>query len=226
MKTKNLAVGALVGVLVLALWYNFLLKPTNAKVSKVKAETETERAKLQPLQAQLAQANIDAAHADTFKARLAVLKQAVPDTPDLANFIRDANALAAASNLTWVSVTHGAPTPDASGVVSISVGIQIKGSYEQVLDYLGRIAKLQRLVVIDGVVFSSAGTTGAGAGAAGGAGASTGPFSGASELSVSITSRMFESAQGLATATGGTGAVTAPAGGSIPAGGTSTLNNS
>ncbi len=227
MKTKNLAVGALIGFLVLALWYNFLLKPTNAKTSKVKAETEAERAKLQPLQAQLAQANIDAAHAGTFKARLAVLKAAVPESPDLANFIRDANAIATASNLSWQSVTHGPPTTDATGVASISVGIQIKGTYEQALDYLGRIAKLQRLLVIDGVTFTSAGTTGAGAGAvAGGAGASTGPFSGASTLAVTIAARMFETPADVATATGGTGAPTTPAGGSTPAGGTSTLNNS
>ncbi len=70
MKTKNLAVAALVGLLVLALGYNFLVKPSNAQAKKVKAETATERTKLQPLQAQLAQANIDSAHAGTFKAHL------------------------------------------------------------------------------------------------------------------------------------------------------------
>jgi Tfp pilus assembly protein PilO len=229
MKPKNLAVGALVGFLMLALWYNFLLKPTNSQVSKVKAETEVERAKLPPLQAQVAQANIDAAHADTFKARLAVLKDAVPDSPALAAFIRDANSIAVESNLAWVSVTHGPPTPDASGVAAISVGIQLKGTYEQVLDYLGRIAKLHRLVVIDGVTFSSAGSSGAGAGAGDeGAGATTGPFTGASQLSVTITSRMFESLAALGTATDGTaaaGTATTPAG-TTPTGGTSTPSNS
>jgi Tfp pilus assembly protein PilO len=222
-KTKNLAVGALVGFLVLALWYNFLLKPTNSKVSKVKADTETERAKLQPLQAQLAQANIDAAHADTFKSRLAVLKHAVPDSPDLANFIRDANDIAQASGLTWQSVTHGPPTDVAGGASTISVGIQVQGTYEQVLDYLARIAELKRLVVIDGVQFSAAGTTGAGPGAGTGATESSGPFSGASTLSVSISARMFEIPQTDPTAVDGT---TATGTATTPAGGASTLNNS
>ena len=231
MKTKNLAVGALVGLLTMALWYNFLLKPTRASEKKVKDETAVERTKLQPLQAQVAQANIDAAHAGTFKARLAVLKNAIPESPALANFIRDANAVAAASGISWQSVTHGPPTPGVGGVESISVGIQIKGTYEQVLDYLTRISKLRRLLVLDNVNFTAAGTTVApGTGAAsGGANASTGPFSGASSLSVTITARMFEIPAGaLATdatgATGATGAATTPAGGST--GGASTLNNS
>lgn len=225
MKTKNLAVGALVGLLTLALWYNFLLKPTNAQASKVKAETETERTKLQPLQAQFAQASIDAAHVGTFKTRLAVLKHAVPESPELANFIRDANSIAVASHLTWQSVTHGPPATGVNGIAAIAVGIQVQGTYQQVLDYLDRIAALKRLVVIDSVQFSAAGTTGAGSGAASpGAGASTGPFSGAATLSVSISARMFETPPALATATGGTGGTTTPAGGSTS--GASTLNNS
>ena len=222
MKTKNLAVGALVGLLTVALWYNFLLKPTNSKVSKVKAETATERTKLQPLQAQVAQANIDAAHAGTFKARLAVLKRAVPNSPELANFIRDANAIAAAAGITWQSVTHGPPTLGVGGVDAISVGIQVKGTYEQAMEYLTRLSKLQRLLVVDNVTFSSAGTTGAGTG---GAAASTGPFSGASSLSVTISARMFETPSDLSAATAGTGAATTtPAAGG--ANGASTLNNS
>jgi Tfp pilus assembly protein PilO len=199
MKTKNLAVGALVGLLTLALWYNFLLKPTRSQASKVKAETETERAKLPPLQAQVAQANIDAAHADTFKARLAELERALPDSPDLANFIRDAYGIAVASNLEWQSVSHGEPTIAEDGMQSIAVGIQVKGTYEQVLDYLGRIAKLKRLLVIDSLQFTAASTTGAGAGGATAVDATTGPFSGGSMLSVTIAARIFEIPAAVAT---------------------------
>ena len=49
------------------------------------------------------------------------------------------------------------------------------------IDYLGRLATLQRLVVVDSVQLSAAGTTGAGAGSPASTGSeSTGPFSGAS----------------------------------------------
>jgi Tfp pilus assembly protein PilO len=208
MKTKNLAVSALIGLLTLALWWNFLLKPSRSEASKVKAETATERTKLQPLQAQLAQANADAAHAGTFKARLAVLKNAVPDSPELANFIRDANAIADASNIAWQSVTHGPPTTGSAGVSTIAVGIDINGTYEQVLDYLGRIAALKRLVVLDNVTLSGGGTAAAGTGstAASAGTGSTGPFSSGSTLTVTITGRMFLTA----TATVATGATGTP----------------
>jgi Tfp pilus assembly protein PilO len=212
MKNKNLAVGALAALLTLALWWNFLLKPTQAKAKAVKADTEVERAKLQPLEAQLAQAHAYAAHASGFTAQLAALQQAVPDSPALAAFIRDANAIAEASHISWQSVTHGPPAASAAGTASIAVGIQIRGTYEQVMDYLDRIAALQRLLVLDNVQFSSAGasTTGPGTPTGGGA-ASTGPFSGASELMLTITARMFETAPAVAAAADGTGAVTTAA---------------
>jgi Tfp pilus assembly protein PilO len=205
MKTKNLAVGALAAVLTLALWWNFLLKPTQAKAKAVKADTAVQRAKLQPLEAQLAQAHAYAAHASTFKAQLATLQQAVPDSPALAAFIREANAIAEASHISWQSVTHAPPTPGADGVASIAVGIQIRGTYEQVMEYLGRIAALQRLLVLDNVQVTAAAITSAGPGGpASGTGTSTGPFSGASELTVTIRARMFETAPAGAEATAGT----------------------
>jgi len=210
MKTKNIAVGALIAFLVMALWYNFLLKPSRADAKKVKAEVATEKAKLPPLQAQLAQANNDAAHAGTFKTQLAALKHALPESPELANFIRDANAVAAASNIDWQSVSHSDPAPGADGIATITLGIQVKGTYEQVLDYLTRMSALKRLVVIDGLQFN-----GAGAGAGGspaGPGASTGPFSGASALSVTIAARMFETPPELAVLSAPTEASTSDAG--------------
>ena len=97
MKTKNLAVGILAGVLLVALWYTMLLKPTRAKVTDVKAETQVQEDKLAPLQSQLALARADAANAAEIKAQLASLQEAMPDTPALAAFIRDANGIAGGS---------------------------------------------------------------------------------------------------------------------------------
>ena len=125
MKTKNMMVGILAAVLVVALWWTMLLKPTRAKAAKVRADTEIEQSKLEPLQAQLAQAQRDAAHAATFKAQLESLQQAMPDSPALAAFIRNANDISEASGVAWQSVTHGPPTLGADGVNSITLGIQV-----------------------------------------------------------------------------------------------------
>jgi Tfp pilus assembly protein PilO len=232
-KTKNIAVGALAALLTLALWWNFLLKPARSEASKVKADTEVQKTKLAPLEAQLAQANADAAHAGDFKTQLAALKRAVPEAPALAAWIRAANTTAVAANLTWQSVTHGPPTIGADGVWSIALGIQVRGTYEETIDYLSRLSQLTRLVVIDNIVFSAAGSTGAGAGTgAGGGSLSTGPFTGANELTVTITARMFEipvgadpSASGTATTAGTTPAATGAAAGT-PTSQAASLNNS
>ncbi len=226
MKTKNLLVGVLAAVLVVALWWTVLLKPTRTKTAKVKEETEIEESKLAPLRAQLTKAQRDAAHADEFKAQLESLQRAMPNSPALAAFIRDANGIAADSGVAWQSVTHGVPTAGIGGVNSITLGIQVKGTYGQVVDYLAQLAELQRLVVVDGVQLSTAGTTGAEAGGPSTAGGSTGPFSGASELSAVITARMF--ASNALTAVGASGVTTPAAGGTTPtqAAPGGTLNNS
>ena len=124
----------------------------------MKADTATEQSKLAPLQAQLDQAQRDAAHAATFKAELQSLQQAMPDSPALAAFIRDANGIADASGVSWQSVTHGPPTPAPTASMSITVGIQVKGTYAQVIDYLGRSSpRCKRLVVVDSVQLTTAG---------------------------------------------------------------------
>jgi Tfp pilus assembly protein PilO len=234
MKSKNTMVGILAGVLVVALWYTMLLKPTRAKASKVHEETATAQSKLDPLQSQLHIAQEAAAHASTLKADLASLQLAMPDSPALAEFIRDANQISDDTGVSWQSVTHGPPTIGNDGVTSITLGIQVKGTYAQVMDYLAKLGALQRLVVVDGVQFSTAATTGAASGGGGSsAGQTTGPFSGASQLAAVISARMFEAPTAAAPGTDTAGSsATAPATGSgTPAtatssGNTGSLNNS
>jgi len=228
MKTKNLAVSILAAVLITALWYSFLLKPIRSQASKVKADTADERSKLEPLQAQLSKAQRDAAHAASFKAELQSLQLAMPDSPALSAFIRDANGIAEASGVTWQSVSHSTPTEGVAGVMSITLGITVKGTYEQVMDYLSRLDQLQRLVVVDSVQFNAAAAS-TGTNGAVTTGGSTGPFSGATSLSATIGARMFETPSAAVTVAGsGATATGAASTGATPAppGGTSTLNNS
>jgi Tfp pilus assembly protein PilO len=228
MKTKNTMVGVLAAVLVLALWWTVLLKPTRAKASKVRSDTAVEQQKLDPLQAQLVKAQRDAAHAAEFKAELDSLQKAMPGSPALAAFIRDANAIASAASVSWQSVTHGPPTPGVDGVISISLGIQVQGSYGQVVDYLTRLAALQRLVVVDGVQLTTAASTGAETGTSASSGGSTGPFSGGSMLSAIITARMFVSSSATASSTDGSDTTTEATGATVatPAAQSSSVNNS
>lgn len=229
MKTKNMAVSGLVAVLLVALWWTMLLKPTRAKVAKVKADTTAQEDRLAPLQRQLSLAQHDAANAAQLKAQLQSLQSAMPGSPALAAFIRDSNGIASAAGVTWQSVTHATPTPGADGVSSITVGLQVQGTYGQIVDYLGRLASMKRLLVVDNLQLA---TTTSGATAAGGnAGTqSTGPFSGGDRLTATISARMFAIPSAAPAAPGVSGVPTASsASSSAPASSTgsgSTLNNS
>jgi Tfp pilus assembly protein PilO len=211
MKTKNLMVSVLVGVLVVALWWTMLLKPTRAKVAKAKTDTQTQEDKLAPLERQLAQARQDASHAAELKAQFQSLQHALPDTPALSAFIRDANSIASASGVQWQSVTHATPAPGGpGGVLSITVGMQVQGTYGQIIDYLGRLASMKRLMVVDNLQLSpstsTAGAANANAnGGANPANASTGPFSGGDQLTATISARMFATPSAAAAAAATTG---------------------
>jgi Tfp pilus assembly protein PilO len=214
MKSRNLAVGGVVAVLVIALWFMFVLKPMRSDTSKAHKEVvEAERQTL-GLQARLAQVS-DKARNEQTKAELATLHAAVPATPQLSTFIRGANAIAAASGVSWQSVTPG-EISRATGGTTISLGIQVKGGYAQVLDYMQRLQDLSRLVIVDNVNIGSA-TEGA-AGAPGGSGG--GVF--ASEtgadvaLNLQITGRMFIASPTAPTATDP--ATGAPVAGAAPTG--------
>jgi len=224
MKTKNLAVSIIVGVLVVALWWTMLLKPTRAKVAKAKRDATAQQAKLAPLQQQLSQAQRDAAHAAEFKAQLESLQLALPNSPALAAFIRNANGIASAAGVKWQSVTHATPTPGLGGVQSISVSLSVQGTYGHLIDYLSRLAAMKRLFVVDNLQLAASSSTSTAGGDA--ASQSTGPFSGGDQLTATIAGRMFampDASAAAAAALGTTGTPTAPAASSsAPAASTAT----
>ena len=208
MKTKNLAVSIIVGVLLVALWWTMLLKPTRTKVAKVKSDTKLQEEKLAPLQTQIAQARQDASRAAELKAQLQSLQLAMPDSPALAAFIREANGIASASGVSWQSVSHAPPVPGTGGS-SITVGLTVQGTYGQVVDYLGRLASMKRLLVVDSLQLAAGGSATTASDANTGA-QSTGPFSGGSRLTATISARIFSTpsmAGATATGTGTSAAV-------------------
>ena len=132
------------------------------------------------------------AEAPALQAKVEALRVAVPDSPDLAQFILDANDAATASGVDFLSIS---PTPPTAGVdptqpASVNLAIDVDGGYFQVLDYLNRVDDMDRIVVVDSLDLAPQGEEGS----------STG-------LSVSLSARMFTTA----TPAGLPGAAPAPA---------------
>ena len=152
MKSKNLIVGAIAGVLVLALWYVFLLSPINSQKSKAHKATVAAQKDLQAAQAHLSQLHDLQARSKQIDRQVAKLRAAVPVNPAISTFIRQANQIADETQVAWQSVT---PTQSAAAVgavlgpTPVGLGIQVKGGVHEVLDYIDHLMALPRVVVID-----------------------------------------------------------------------------
>ena len=197
MSRRPLLIGVAAALGVLLFWFIFLWSPQGSKISKAKDRKVAAESEQQELQLRIARLKSLQQQEPQKRAQLENLRVAIPDEPNLAQFILDANTAANVSGIQFLSISPSppaaatgaagsapapppaSPTTPAAGArpAVINLQLSISGGYFQVVDFVNRLDGLSRLVVID-----SLGLT-AGPQAAGST-ASTG-------LTVSITARMF-----------------------------------
>ena len=207
MRSRVVALATVAVFGVVALWWVFVYSPSGKRLSDKRDEVaaaDQQRSALDATLKRLAQIDADGPATD---AKLLKLSEALPDTADLAGFINGAHEIAVEAGIDWVSVAPSEPTETPGAPPTIRLGIQIQGGFFQVLDYLNRLEDLGRLVMVDSVNI----TTGGGDGTTQTTGGVT--SSGAPDLSVTLTARMF-----TMSASSGTTATTAPAGATPTAG--------
>jgi Tfp pilus assembly protein PilO len=193
-----------VGFLVIVLlWYFLLYAPLGDDLSSAQAQTSEEQKKTDGLQADLARLQAQAKNSTQQAALLRKLDAAVPEQPDLAEFIIQANDIADQSGISFLSI---APSPPAAGTGAsvINLTISINGSFFQLQDYLRLLEKLERLVIVDGITISASTSSGS---------TDTTTSSSGTSLSVTLTGRMFTRAApatGTADGSGTTPGATTP----------------
>lgn len=209
MKRNQIIIGAVAIVAVIALWWVFLYSPLNDDLSSAQAETATAQNQTQDLQATLAQLESLKKSLPEKQALLNKLDKAVPENPDLAEFIVQANDIADQAGIEFLSIAPGQPAAGTGGVSEIQLTITLSGSFFQLQDYLQSLENLDRLVIIDSLNV-------AGSAASASDGTSTG---GGTSLSVTLSGRMFTRAAPTTSADGttppadsSTSTTTAPAG--------------
>jgi Tfp pilus assembly protein PilO len=134
----------------LVLWFMFLWGPQGGKLSD--AEDREQAADVQNAALELRLSRLRAAQekAPELMADLEELRRAVPDDPELAQFILDANDAASAAGVDFLSISPGVPSmSDPALPPVISLNIDVRGEYFSVLDYLDRMSELPRVVVVD-----------------------------------------------------------------------------
>jgi Tfp pilus assembly protein PilO len=164
-KTKNLAVGILVTLLVVVLWYRVAYSPAKSSAAKAKEQTEQTKASVKTVQHEL-----DSNAAKQKKSAAAVsskkLDAAVPVNDKITTFLRRTDALAVSSGVNYQSVTPTESGP-ASGLSVINVGMTVDGSYDSVMKYVSSLLSDSRIMLVDTVAVTAGGgdnasTTGGG----------------------------------------------------------------
>jgi Tfp pilus assembly protein PilO len=148
-KTTLITVGA--SIVLLVAWFVLLWGPQGGKLADAQAREEVAVAANAELE--LRRDRLVAAQADApaLQAKVESLRVAVPDSPELAQLILNANDAAAASGVDFLSIS---PTPPAASLdpllpAAVSLSITVDVGYFQVLDYLNRIDDMERIVVVD-----------------------------------------------------------------------------
>jgi Tfp pilus assembly protein PilO len=205
-------------VVVLIAWFA-LIAPQNKDISSTKSKVSAADKQTEQLQAELQHLQELSAKAPQQQAQLQKLNAAIPPNPALASFIEQANTLADQSGIDWLSISPGVPAASTSGgPTTISLNIQLSGSFYQTLAYLDSLESLSRLVVIQGVSINTSGSSGSassGAAAAAPSGSTAASGNPQGELTVTLTGQMYT--QAAPPSTNGTTPTTPAPGGSTSA---------
>ena len=200
-----------VAAVLLILWFMFLWSPQGNKLTDAKKRSDAAETQNSSLEVRLTRLKAAQKDAPELMAKGERLRRAIPETPELAQFILDANDAASQSGVDFLSISPTPPSPGVSAAApsEVRLSISVTGTYFEVLDYLDRLDDLPRLVVVDSLGLTP-----------GGGDSNTGSQD---AMSVAITARMFTTAAppttapvnpaaGAAGAAGSTTTTTAPGG--------------
>ena len=177
---RVIAIGAAAVALMLLLWYFFLWSPQGRRIDDARDRREAAEQLESELRSRLDRLQEQKRNEAATRSQIEILRVAIPDQPNLAQFILDANDAATRSGIDFLSVSPTPPAP-ASGPVAVEgapaeirLALSITGGYFQVIDFVNQLNRLPRLVVIDSMNVNAGGE--------------------AAQLSVQLAGRMFVSA--------------------------------
>lgn len=155
----TIAIGAVMCLAVLVAGWFLLVQPVKADISKTKADTATQQQDNDALQAKVATMRGIAKQLPAEQAELATLTQRVPDSVELAALLRSIQGLA---DDTGVSLDGFAPTapaalPEAPGISTVSVALNVKGGYAELEQFDTELEALQRTFLVSGFTMTGAG---------------------------------------------------------------------
>jgi len=155
MKRTGLILGVLGMLFVTALWWFFVISPTNTKISEAQDQLQSEEDNEVLLQTQLLRLKKIQESELTYRSAIGALDAAIPSMPQMPALIDTLAELAEDSGVQWDSGTYGNPVEvEGEDYFEIPVSLTVQGQFFEVLGYLYGIADLERIVRIDAVSLS------------------------------------------------------------------------
>ncbi|RIK10173.1 MAG: hypothetical protein DCC49_04265 [Acidobacteria bacterium] len=158
-----IVVSAVVAVTIIAVWFLFVFQGQGSTLTKEQQRLQDAKDRTQQLEGTIARRQELKRNETSIRAATVEFRQNVPDTPDLAEFIWANYDIARQAGVKWMSLKPTIPTaPKASGLMAaeIKLAVSIEGGYFQTIDYLIRLEKLRRSVVVDQLQISVDSKTG------------------------------------------------------------------
>ena len=155
MKRTGLILGVLAVLLVSALWWFFVISPTNTKIADSRDQLQSAEDNEVLLLTQLSRLKKIQENELTYRSAIGALDAAIPPTPQMPALIDALTELANDSSVEWESGTYGNPVEvEGEDYFEIPVNLTVQGQFFEVLGYLYGIADLERIVRIDAVSLS------------------------------------------------------------------------
>lgn len=159
LRSTPVLIGVAVTLVVVLIWLFAFFLPQGSKVSKLDAQVQTLQQKVTQGNAKVALLKRDSQTAPKLAAELAKLKQYIPATAGVYNYINTITATVKASGtkLTTISTSPEAAAPTSGTYYAIPVTLSVTGTYDQVLKLITDIYALPRLTIIPTLQISGGG---------------------------------------------------------------------
>ncbi|MEM9037706.1 MAG: type 4a pilus biogenesis protein PilO [Actinomycetota bacterium] len=150
MSRRGLIITALACVAIIGLWWVFLFSPAGDDLAAAEERRDGAETQLNTLLQQRDRLSLLVEQRPFFQSELESLRAAIPEQPDLAGVLLSIDEAARASGVTFLNFSASEPvSTDAFGLSPVTIQINGDGGYFQVLDFLNRLNRIHRIVVVD-----------------------------------------------------------------------------
>ncbi len=158
MNRRLVLIAAVASIAIVGLWWVFLFSPAGDDLAAAEDRRDSAENQLATLREQRDRLALLVEQRPFFQSELESLRAAVPEQDDLAGIILSIDEAAKASGVTFVSFAASEPAvPDEFGLAPVQIQVSGDGGYFQVLDFVNRLNRIHRIVVVDSINLVAAG---------------------------------------------------------------------